>query len=523
MHLLSQKRAFRRIHSITRRHLYIGVAAAVSVALAGVGVATAATPADSRLRISNSADRSDSAVLAGAKVKGNIYVFLNKRNATEVAFYLDGATSPVSIERISPFDLGTTAEDGSARPFNTTALADGSHRLRAVVKTSTRAGAQFNATFTVANSSTPSSTTTTKPTTTTTTRPTSTTVAPTSSTTSTTLATTTTTAKPTTTTSTTRPTTTTTSPSAGCANPKNPWASLEACGFPGAKNTGYEASACPNGLTANSGATTRVVNVTQDNTVISCQRITGKLNITAKNVTVKNSYISYDGGGAGGSGVIGIYGTGTATIDHVEVNGLNHTHACVWHEGSAVSINAVNCYGINDGVFSWSDTSSAQSGDNFTITNSYFHDFTENAANGHIDGYQTEGASNGVIDHNTYLMTADANSAIAIWNSFKSSSNITVKNNLITGGGFSVYAHDYNPTEANPVGGYTVTNITFANNSFSTKAAGCVGSYGAWFARPNLPLGGGPTDGWHRSGNVVLETGENIDNGNPHSGGVLCT
>ena len=33
----------------------------------------------------------------------------------------------------------------------------------------------------------------------------------------------------------------------------------------------------------------------------------------------------------------------------------------------------------------------------------------------------------------------------------------------------------------------------------------------------------GPTDGWKRTGNTVIETGENIDNGNPHlSNGSVC-
>lgn len=32
-----------------------------------------------------------------------------------------------------------------------------------------------------------------------------------------------------------------------------------------------------------------------------------------------------------------------------------------------------------------------------------------------------------------------------------------------------------------------------------------------------------PTESWHRSGNYVLETQENLDNGNPRHNGHLCT
>ena len=80
------------------------------------------------------------------------------------------------------------------------------------------------------------------------------------------------------------------------------------------------------------------------------------------------------------------------------------------------------------------------------------------------------------------------------------------------------------PSEASPVGGNTVTNINFTNNKFSRRAANCVGNFGVWFYRSSwTPYFGGPTDGWHRSGNVVIETGESVDAGNPHVNGVLCS
>jgi len=313
-------------------------------------------------------------------------------------------------------------------------------------------------------------------------------------------------------------------PPATCATPTNPWGALEACGWPGPANTGVDLSQCPNGLITNSGSATRIIRVTTANSVVECQRITGSLSIEAKNVTVRNVSINYDGGGANGTGVIKVQSGASAVIDRVETNGLNHTHACIWHQGVSMSVNRMNCYGVNDGVFSWADLGySATTGDNFVVANSYFHNLTENAANGHIDGYQTEGASHGVIEHNTYLLTASANSAIAIWNSYRSSSDIDVTGNLITGGGFSVYAQDYNPSETSPVGGASVTDIVFTNNTFSTRASGCVGKWGVWFFRSSWVQQGGPTDGWHRAGNRVLETGENVDAGNPHRQGVLCS
>ena len=206
-------------------------------------------------------------------------------------------------------------------------------------------------------------------------------------------------------------------------------------------------------LTSNVGVVTRTIPITVDDTVINCQDIVGSLDIRAKRVVVKNSRVRFDGGGANGSSVITIQDGADATIDHVEMNGSNHTHACVWHQGTKMASHYVNCYGVNDGIFSWADTGYSQTtGDWFTIDYSYFHDFTTNAANGHEDGYQTEGASHGIIRHNTYLMTTAADSAIAIWNGRRSSDDITVDNNLITGGGFAIYAEDYNPTRHCPGG-----------------------------------------------------------------------
>jgi hypothetical protein len=198
---------------------------------------------------------------------------------------------------------------------------------------------------------------------------------------------------------------------------------------------------------------------------------------------------------------------------------------------------AVNCYGVNDGIFSWA-SNTGSSGDNVNISDTYIHDLTTNAANGHMDGYQTEGASHGRIAHSTFDLPGSTSSAISIWNSLKSSDDWTIQNNLLTGGGFTLYAEDYSgPNNSSAaenvansaVGGFTVTNIRYLDNKFSTSqfphaasnTSACVGVWGTWFFRGGwTPYFAGPTDLWNRggslrSGNVVLETGQNIDRGGP--------
>ncbi len=292
------------------------------------------------------------------------------------------------------------------------------------------------------------------------------------------------------------------------------WHHLEACGWAGPENTGYPAGAV---LKATTGRT-----ITVDDTVIDGEKITGALRIAAKNVTIKNSWIISDFSnlGAGrllnGTGVITIEPGANATILHCTLDGSNATHAGIWHAGTSMTAIANNIYQVNDGIFSWSDRSSPTAGWNVTIQDNYLHDFTTLAANGHIDGYQTEGASHGIIRHNTFYITQPQNAAVSIWNSMRDSDDFLIDNNLAAGSGFLMYAEDYSPSEQNPGGGYSVTNIVHTNNRFSTALYPCAGYYGVWYQR------GVPTDGWHRSGNMILETGERIDFSNPHVNGRRC-
>lgn len=332
----------------------------------------------------------------------------------------------------------------------------------------------------------------------------------------------------------------------------NVWQSLEACGWPGPTNTGPTLAQCGGSLKNVTGPVT----VTTDNATISCENITNGIVVRAQNVTISNSIVSMNGGGAGGSGVININDGASATVDHVEINGLDHTHACIWDEGvkgstltySMLAKN-VNCHDVNDGIFSWwwSSDKNAGAGSDFIIQDSYFHDFTENAANGHIDGYQTEGAQNGTITHNTYKILRTPNdvnvsgagldSAIAIWDDYNQSTptglvagHFTVSNNLMGGQpGFMSYAEDYSGPNGqaaenvanSAAGGNSLVDVKYLNNFWSNYYDACVGQWGTWFYRGAWPsYYGGPTDLWNqggslRSGNVVLETGENIDTGGP--------
>ena len=158
-----------------RRHRKVLVVLAVSIALAlsGLGIESASASTRSRLAVSLNSDRSSAARLQGSKVKGKIYVFVrNSESLDKVDFYIDSPRwtdrPPVRTDKKAPFDLAGTKADGTARPYNTAKLADGTHTIRVVMTwadgtTSTRRGR-----FKVHNGGvkpTPTPTTTVSPTT----------------------------------------------------------------------------------------------------------------------------------------------------------------------------------------------------------------------------------------------------------------------------------------------------------------------------------------------------------------------
>jgi hypothetical protein len=293
------------------------------------------------------------------------------------------------------------------------------------------------------------------------------------------------------------------------------WQHLEACGWAGSTNTGVPSE------TVLKTTVGRIITV--DNAVIEGERIIGALEIAAKNVTIRNCLIisNFSDRGTGraltGTGVITIRPGASAKVSHCTLDGSNATHAGIWHSGSSLTAIANNVLRVTDGIFSWSDRSSQTAGWNVTLEDNYFHDFTTAAANGHIDGYQTEGASHVVIRHNTFYITQPQTAAVSIWNSMRNSDDFVIDNNLVAGSGFIMYAQDYSPSEQDPRGGYSVTNVVHTNNRFSTVLYPCAGHFGVWYPR------GAPTDGWHRAGNMILETGENVDSSNPHVSGKVCS
>jgi hypothetical protein len=148
----------------------LGIGMILAISCLGIGSASAATRA--RLAVSLNPDRSSAVRFDGSTVKGKIYVFVrNSRNLGKVDFYLDNSSRtkpPVRTDRRAPFDLAGTARDGTARPYDTTKLADGTHRIRVVLTWADGSTSSRRREFAVANkgvqpTTKPSPTTTASP------------------------------------------------------------------------------------------------------------------------------------------------------------------------------------------------------------------------------------------------------------------------------------------------------------------------------------------------------------------------
>ncbi len=244
----------------------------------------------------------------------------------------------------------------------------------------------------------------------------------------------------------------------GGTNPLNARSHL---GFPDASNTGV-----PPGTTLRSVGS---LTVRANNAVVDAISTTSCVVVNASGVTIKNSKI----------GCVIIEGAAAdpanprLTVQDTEINcGGPGSKGIQESNFNAYRVDIHNC---EDGLYI--DT-------NVTIKDSYIHDLaTSDTA--HNDGIQGTGL-NTIIEHNT-IYGVDTSALNINNNSAGPTSHDTlIKNNLLAGGGWTLYC-PRPPT----------MNFQIIDNSFSTKFSPKVGGFG-----PATDC-----DGEIQSGNVYHETG----------------
>jgi hypothetical protein len=104
---------------------------------------------------SSAADRSAPTPLEGSTLSGDVYVFVRPDvGVARVRFFVDDPSmsgTPSKVESNAPWDLGGTAPNGLALPFDTSRLSNGPHSLTVLIELVTGATETSTTGFSVAN------------------------------------------------------------------------------------------------------------------------------------------------------------------------------------------------------------------------------------------------------------------------------------------------------------------------------------------------------------------------------------
>jgi hypothetical protein len=286
-----------------------------------------------------------------------------------------------------------------------------------------------------------------------------------------------------------------------------------ACGYPDLDGT------TPVGVQA--GHTLTPVNdyvtLSTNGQVYQDKEVTGQIRVTANNVTIRNvklistdnyygvlsqgsnltvehTEITRSAGGAGTPPVLGdasggdFYAIGTQnyTAKWVYVHNLSD---CFGLSGVGIAINvtiqdSLCAVGLDSNNNGWPDGGSYDDGALHQHTSNglfppspatpaYCYDGTppDSSADEHFDGLQSDGGSNITLTHNTVRNPCSETSAINMSSNTANISNVTISNNLIAGGGYTLYCAGINDIS-------TVTNETVTDNRVSRAYWSDGGYYG---------------------------------------------
>jgi hypothetical protein len=272
---------------------------------------------------------------------------------------------------------------------------------------------------------------------------------------------------PTTSPSTTTPTSTA-SPTTGCAPVPS------RCGYPDASNTGVSAGAP---LRTVSGG----VRITQDGTVFE-NAIVGSIDIEADNVTIRNVRVTGTGEGWG----IGMRATKNTTIENVEI----------LPDGPRLLVGIKDVTGTSSGTHirktEIARTTTGIQVHEGLIEDNYIHDMGFKQGD-HLNGTTSNGSTVPMtIRHNTIFNQYGQTDAVSLFQDFGPEGNRTITDNLLAGGGYTIYAGGQGPTPT--------FNIKITNNRISRIFFPNGGSYG-----PLAKWENGTGNEW--SGNIWDDTG----------------
>lgn len=214
--------------------------------------------------------------------------------------------------------------------------------------------------------------------------------------------------------------------------------------------------------------------ITTPGTVIDGYDIAGTVQIRASNVTIRNSRIR----GAGWQLVEVSDGLTGVVIDHCELDGRGSSgfENSMGVSGPA-AVRSSHIYGVENGI---------TPGTGSVIENNYIHGLLA-PGDPHYDGIQIDGGlANITIRHNTIINPHDQTAAVMIDNYFGAVDNVTVEDNYLAGGGYTVYSDGQ--FRADPI-----TNVSFINNAMQR------GRWGYASIENNTPVDTGNFDATTRA------------------------
>lgn len=209
--------------------------------------------------------------------------------------------------------------------------------------------------------------------------------------------------------------------------------------------------------------------ITTPGTVIDGYDIAGTVAVRANDVTIRNSRIR----GAAWWLVEVSDGLTGVTIDHCELDGRGSSglENSMGVAGPA-TVRSSNIYAVENGI---------TPGSGSVIEGNYIHDLLA-PGDPHYDGIQIDGGlANITIQHNTIINPHDQTSAVMIDNYFGAVDNITVSDNYLAGGGYTVYSDGQFRSDP-------ITDVSFINNAMQR------GHWGYASIENNTPVDSGNFD-----------------------------
>ncbi|MFI5005557.1 MAG: hypothetical protein ACHQE6_11150 [Solirubrobacterales bacterium] len=248
---------------------------------------------------------------------------------------------------------------------------------------------------------------------------------------------------------------------AGGGQPTNCIDAPSACGYPDSTNSGVPAGTT---LTPRSGE----VSVTSAGTTVKDLAVTGEILVEANNTTLEDD----EAIASAGSGNRGIYiapGVTGTVLNHVTCHGEGKgSQYCVFNKSTSTKIEHSYLYNCGECL----------NGPG-TVTDSFF-DVTAVISGEHYeDIYYGGGEGPLIVNHDTMLNPQGQTATVFASNDFGDQTTLTITNNLLAGGGYTLYGGASCTTgECGAVKGpVTVSGNRFSNKYYPESGYYGVGSY----------------------------------------------